>query len=434
MKRYEEYKDSDVQWFGKIPSHWIIGKLKYMAKVYTGKTPSTNNDNYYKEEDINWITPGDISDNNYYIAEVQNKISRIAIEDNACQLYPSGSIFVVCVGTIGKVCLTTFDASCNQQINVLVPNGCNNKFLTYYIMSIKEILKLNANASLLAIISQEKTKNIVTLIPPINEQQSIASFLDAKTKPIDDIISKREKQIELLEEMKSAIISHAVTKGLNLDAKMKDSGIEWIGEIPEHWGVKRLKFLGIVNNGLTYSPQNVCEEDDGILVLRAPNIQNNKLDLSDKVYVKCDIPDRMMIRKGDILICSRNGSISLVGKATLIDRDITATYGAFMIVFRSRGNSTYVSYLVNTVIPKYKGLYSTTTINQITKTMFGAMYVPVAPINEQQVIASYIVTETSKLDARIAKRRKQIELLQEYKQALITDAVTGKIDVRGFNS
>ncbi len=441
MKRYEEYKDSDVQWFGKIPSHWIIGKLKYMAKVYTGKTPSTNNDNYYKEEDINWITPGDISDNNYYIAEVQNKISRIAIEDNACQLYPSGSIFVVCVGTIGKVCLTTFDASCNQQINVLVPNGCNNKFLTYYIMSIKEILKLNANASLLAIISQEKTKNIVTLIPPINEQQSIASFLDAKTKPIDDIISKREKQIELLEEMKSAIISHAVTKGLNLDAKMKDSGIEWIGEIPERWSIIRLKHLASLYGRIGYrgyTQQDIVPQGEGAITISPSNMVRGYMDFEKCTYLswaKYNESPEIMIHNNDILLVKTG---STYGKVAIVKNiPLEATINPQIVAIKNiKCNPDLLNYILCTpyVHLQVENTVIGSTIPTISQEKINNYVFAMPPADEQQAIASYLASETSKLDARIAKHRRQIELLQEYKQALITDAVTGKIDVRGFNS
>jgi type I restriction enzyme S subunit len=147
--------------------------------------------------------------------------------------------------------------------------------------------------------------------------------------------------------------------------KYKDSGISWIGKVPEDWSVRRIKYIGYSENGLTYSPNDITK-NAGVLVLRSSNIQNNRLAFDDNVYVKA-APKKLMLHKGDIIICSRNGSVSLIGKSALIEEDMNATFGAFMLRFHSKYNSKYIYYLVSDAISKYKGLFATTTINQLTK-------------------------------------------------------------------
>lgn len=206
--------------------------------------------------------------------------------------------------------------------------------------------------------------------------------------------------------------------------KYKDSGVEWIGEVPEHWEVMPIKRTGSFENGLTYSPTDICDEN-GILVLRSSNIQNDKLIFDDNVYVtKC--PSSLLVYSGDIIICSRNGSASLVGKCAIVEEDINATYGAFMMRYRPIGesNKVFSYYLLQTALKCYKGLYSTTTINQLTKGVIGQIYVSYPPLSEQQAIADYLDVKCGEINRAIDVQRKKIDLLNELKQTVITDAVT----------
>mgnify|MGYP000471731045 CR=1 FL=1 len=173
-------------------------------------------------------------------------------------------------------------------------------------------------------------------VPPKEEQVTIANFLDYKLEKIERFIAKKKQLIELLTEQKAAIINQAVTKGINSNIKLKPSGIEWLGDIPEHWETKRMKFLGDAIIGLTYSPSEMVDEGEGTLVLRSSNVQKGKLAYEDCVYVTTEIPEKKRTRVGDILICSRNGSIKLVGKNALIDEKASnESFGAFMTVVRS---------------------------------------------------------------------------------------------------
>lgn len=175
----------------------------------------------------------------------------------------------------------------------------------------------------------------------------------------------------------------------------KDSGVEWIGEVPSHWEIVPLKFTGEFSNGLTYSPKDVV--DYGILVLRSSNIQNSSLSFEDNVYVS-NVSKALLVQKGDVIICSRNGSAALVGKSAFIDKDINATFGAFMMRYIPKINKKYGFYLFQTAIGRYKGYFATTTINQLTKSTIGEMKVPLANTEEQTAIVDFLDKKCSEID------------------------------------
>lgn len=205
----------------------------------------------------------------------------------------------------------------------------------------------------------------------------------------------------------------------------KDSGVEWIGEVPSHWEIVPLKFTGEFGNGLTYSPKDVV--DYGILVLRSSNIQNSSLSFEDNVYVS-NVSKALLVHKGDVIICSRNGSAALVGKSAFIDKDINATFGAFMMRYIPKINKKYGFYLFQTAIGRYKGYFATTTINQLTKSTIGEMKVPLANTEEQTAIVDFLDKKCSEIDHVISAQQKRIALLQELKQSVITHAVTKGLD------
>ena len=210
---------------------------------------------------------------------------------------------------------------------------------------------------------------------------------------------------------------------------MKRSGIEWIGDIPDDWEVRRLKGLGEQTIGLTYSPQDITD-NSGTLVLRSSNIQNGKLvlDRDDNVYVSIDVENKIL-KDEDILICSRNGSRNLVGKtAFVITYGKKLSYGAFTTIFRSKYNK-FLFYVFNAGVFEYHlASYNTSTINQLTTSMLNEIRVPFPPVKTQQKIADYLDEKCGEIDATIAKQKESIEKLKAYKQSLISETVTKGLD------
>ena len=423
----QEMKDSGIKWIGKIPADWVVKPLKYV---------SSNNEAVLSE-----ATPSDYSFRYVDIGAVSADKGIGEYKDITFGIAPSRARKKVCQGdTIISTVRTYLKAIAfvDDAQDVIVSTGFSvrspfpfmyPKFLYYFCISdgfIDEVNKFSTGVTYPAIGDYPLGKISVT-IPPLAEQQAIAAFLDDKCAKLDSIIADLERQIEILQEYKKSVITHAVTKGLNPSAPMKDSGVDWIGEIPEHWDTKRLKYLGTAQNGLTYEPDDITFED-GTLVLRSSNIQNGKLDLEDTIYVSCKIPSAIILKKDDILLCSRNGSRHLIGKCIRIDEQTAGeTYGAFMCVFRSDHNQFLHYTFQSEIFNYYLATFLTSTVNQLTNANLLSMVVPITFDKiEQEKIVNHLSDFCCKVDNLITKKEKSLAVMRENKSSLIYEYVTGK--------
>ena len=427
--RYDKYKDSGIEWIGEIPEHWEICKLKNIFCLSTGTTPKDFDKISEGDSLINWYTPSDILDSCNDLFSAQRKLSEKVIYENKLSLFPIGTLLYVGIGaSAGKVGYANECGYSNQQITGLIPLKCYSRFYFYYLSVLKDKIRDNAFFTTLPIINNVYLGQELIPFPYFSEQQSIVTYLDQKCGEVDELIALQEEMITKLQSYKQSVITEAVTKGLDKNAPLKDSGIEWIGEIPEHWIVKRLKYFGNNYNGLTYSPNDICNSQEGTIVLRSSNIKDNKLCFDDNVYVNKEIPAKLFVNKGDILICSRNGSASLIGKAALIETNIKATFGAFMMIFKGNNiHHKYLYYIVSSCISQYKWLFTTATINQLTSSMLGEIFAPfICDKFEQQAIADYLDQKCGEIDELISIKQQKIEKLKDYKKSLIFECVTGK--------
>ena len=267
--------------------------------------------------------------------------------------------------------------------------------------------------------------------PPLPEQHAIALYLDHADRRIQRYIHAKQKRITLLHEARQAIIHRTVTRGLDPDVPLKPSGVDWLGDVPAHWEVRRLRTVGKAIIGLTYSPEDVVDENEGTLVLRASNVSEGRIVYGDNVFVRCSIPDRLVTQAGDILICSRSGSRALIGKNARIDSESSGTtFGAFMTIFRS-AHSNYLHHIFNSKLFEYQsGAFLTSTINQLTLGILYTFKIPWPPLLEQTAIAAHLDQATAAIDAAIDTARRQTELMRAYRASLIAHVVTGKLDVR----
>ena len=436
-QQYEEYKESGIEWVEEIPKSWSSVSLRWISTIYSGGTPSKTNLSYWEDGTIPWLNSGTV--NQGLIVDPSTYITNDALQNSSAKWIPKGSLVLALAGqgkTKGMVAQTGIDTTCNQSMAAIVFNEKKfARFIFWWLTSNYQNIRNMAGGDLRDGLNLEHLGSIQCPQPSIDEAIKITGFLDHETAQIDTLIDKQQALIQLLKEKRQAVISHAVTKGLNPDTPMKDSGVEWLGGIPNHWQMKKLKYVGEAKNGLTYSPDDVTEAGLGTLVLRSSNIQNARLAFEDNVYVDMKVPERSLVRKDDILICSRNGSRRLIGKNALITEDLVGqAFGAFMVVFRS-DNNVYLYWILNSPLFEYQsGSFLTSTINQLTIGNLNSMEVPIPPKEEQVKIIKYLEVKMNIFDNLISKAEQAIQLMQERRTALISAAVTGKIDVRGWRA
>ena len=316
---------------------------------------------------------------------------------------------------------------------VLRATSLDHRFLKYAVLDrafMDQVVARSTGVSYPAINASDLV-SIKIPAPPIAAQRAIANYLDRETAQIDAFIAKNEELITLLTERRAATITRAVTKGLENGVAMKESGVEALGAIPDGWTVNRIRDVGRAIIGLTYSPEDICGEGEGgTLVLRAGNIQGGSVDLDDCVYVRKPIPDALRLTRGDIVICARNGSARLIGKNAIASEDVLGqTWGAFMAVLRTPANE-YLRWVLNsTIFTARLGAFSTSTINQLTSPTLHSLQFAMPPERERKAIADHLTETTASIDHASRAATRAIALARERRSALISAAVTGKIDV-----
>ncbi len=422
MLANKEYKDSGVSWLGNIPALWNIVKTKRhfqnekrvagkYANQYERLALTMNGVIKRDKEDAEGLQPESFE--GYQVLEQNQLVFKLIDLENV---------------KTSRVGLSPYTGIVSPAYIILHNDQQDNRFYYYYYMNMyyQEIFNYLGGEGVRSALNAKDL--LETPIPDISlkQQKVIADYLDKECAKIDSLVEKQRSIIEKLKEYKKSVITEAVTRGLDPAAPMKDSGIEWIGKIPAHWEIRRIKTLGEYRNGLTYNPENMVGEE-GTLVLRSSNVQNGKLVFEDNIFVNSEIPDQLFVRKGDIIICSRNGSRELVGKNAVVKEDLHASFGAFMMVFRSR-YPEYMSYILNSAIFNYYlSSFFTSTINQLTGSNFGNMRIVFCPDKkEQDEIIEYLDHKCEAIDEVIEKREKLIGLLIEYKKSLIYECVTGK--------
>ena len=437
MKKYDSYKDSGIEWIGEIPEHWNINRLRNIAdSIKTGSTPPSEEIQYFEPKDINWYGPGDFDDLILY--DAKRKISNLSIKENICRLFPPNSILLIGIGaTVGKVGIVSEASTSNQQINsIILKNEYNPKYYTYFISTIKDIIVMEASSATLPIFNQTQTKNIVLPVPEIFEQTTIANYLDHKTTQIDTLIAKKEQFISLLQEERTAVINQAVTKGLDPKVKMKDSGIEWLGEIPEHWEVAKFNLYVSIRHGHQFMNHDFT--DDGVKVVKITQLhKDGYLDLSKCSYVSSEQLENyqsILIKEKDILMCLTGGTIGKIIRVGEVNEPLLQNYrvGHFSSGKASKISDDFIFWLMSSesIVSQIFFQMRETGQPNIGMDDFGRMRITIPPLMEQEKIVKHIVNKTVEISEILIKSKQEIELLKEYKTALISEVVTGKVDVR----
>lgn len=429
------YKDSGIEWIGTIPKEWKFVPLKDSFYFVAGGTPLSNVLSNW-DEGVAWVTPADFKTDKMYISKGARSLSKKGYQSCNAKMLPPGSIIFSKRAPIGSVAINTAELCTNQGCIGLLnkTKNANNKYF-YYILSIatQTFEALGAGVTFKEI-SIKNFGNVSLPLPPIPEQQRIADFLDTKCGILDRTIDAVSRQIEDLEKYKKALITKTVTKGIckkgEPERAMKDSGVEWIGEVPEEWSVKRLKYvLDSIRNGapaaaVEYSPELPR-------YIRISDItKDNKLKNDNKQSIASNASKGFILDKEAVLI-SNAGTI---GKPFFFNPNEIKEQCSFAcqlieaITKPDTMLNKYLYYFIlsDTYINWVNRIFTQTTIKHATATQHKNLPVTVPPLAEQQQIADYLDEKCKNIDNRVQKRRQQLEWLKEYKKSLIFDYVTGK--------
>lgn len=424
----KEMKDSGIEWIGEIPNLWVTKKIKNaVSMIGSGTTPPSEKHIYYENGNICWIQSGDIYGKNE-ITKSSVLINKTALNDiSTLKIYKHDFIIMAMYGgSVGNISISKIDACVNQACCCIKPNNNNDTQFMYYWLSICKTDFLRASeGGTQPNISQNKIKNQYYIQPPLEEQQAISAYLDEKCDDIDSLVSDIQKQIEILEQYKRSVITEAVTKGLNKNVEMKDSGIEWIGEIPKHWNThpiycyfserKNKNSLGLENNLLSLSY--------GKIVRKNNNSNDGLLPESFNTY--------NIIEKDDIIIRPTDLQNDKRSLRTAIAREhgiITSAYIAMKAI--KTVNSEYFHYLLHTYdIMKVFYNMGNGVRQGLNFSEFSRIMVFEPTIEEQNEIVAFLQEKCTEIDKIISGKKQQIETIEKYKKSLIYECVTGKREI-----
>jgi len=438
-----EYIIKGNRMISEVPLDWQVSRLKMFSNIYSGGTPDRNKSSYWENGTIPWIASGEV--NQDFITESTTLITEEGFRNSSAKWIPRDSLVMALAGqgkTKGTVALLGIDTTCNQSLAAIVPRNINSKYLLFWLKTkyqeIRGLVGEDRDGLNLVLVG-----NIPIPLPPKEEQQAIVRFLDYKTEQIDNFIANRQKQIELLKEQKSGIINKAVTKGINPDVKMKDSEIDWIGAVPEHWMIGKIRrILNVLtdftaNGSFADLAKNVkyLDEQDYSRLIRLTDLRE---DLKNEgIYVSEDAHNflsKSELFGGEILMANVGAYAGLVCLVPKLDFPATLGPNMFLLKFIEKRITNQYAFTVLSSDCYYK-LFMNKALSsaqpKLNKEDVKSVDIVFPPSKkEQQDILDFIKHETSTIDTLISKYQKQIDLMQEYRTALISQAVTGKIDVR----
>ncbi|CNI51548.1 restriction endonuclease subunit S [Yersinia mollaretii] len=436
-KAYPEYKDSEVEWLGEIPSSWNMWKLSHAYDVIgSGTTPTSSNETWF-QGDIPWVTTGELRETVIY--DTFKKITPFALKIfSALKIHPAGSIVIAMYGaTIGRLGILGVDATTNQACCVMTKSYViNNQYLYYWLQAFREdIIRLSSGGGQ-PNINQEKVASLKISSPVWKEQMKITAFLDHETAKIDKLIENQQQLIELLKEKRQAVISHAVTKGLNPDVPMKDSGVEWLGEVPEHWDITKLKWIGKTTSGgtPTTSKFELYYEDGHIPWVRTTDLNNSELfDTPIRITSKAVNETACSILPVGSLLLGMYGGAGSIGKHSLLRFESTVNQAVCGVLPCEKMLPDFLHKYYEFYRPFWMidaaGTRKDPNIGQ-DNIKEGVILIP--PFEEQILINTHINEMHKIYECVISNAFEGINLLQERRTALISAAVTGKIDVRDW--
>jgi type I restriction enzyme S subunit len=419
FRPYPKYKASGVEWLGEIPAHWEAERLKLVSFINMGQSPSS--------EIVNTSGEG--------LPFLQGNADFGTEHPTAQTFCPAppkiaefGDVLLSVRAPVGALNVADQKYGIGRGLCAIRPNSqiLERTFCHYVLQIARHQLNELAKGSTYDAVSSSEVSCLIIPLPSIKEQRAIASFLDHETAKIDALIEKKERLIELLQEKRTALITQAVTKGLDPTVPMKDSGVDWLGNIPAHWEAKRLKLASFINMGQSPSSDIVNTSGEGL-----PFLQGNADFGTEHPTAQTFCPAPLKIAEfGNVLMSVRApvGALNLADQKYGIGRGLCAIRPNIQILER-----TFCHYVLQIARHELDGLAKGSTYDAVSSSEVSCLLIPLPSIKEQRTLASFLDRETANIDALVAKIQEAIDRLKEYRTALISAAVTGKIDVQAEN-
>jgi len=430
LHKYPAYKDSGAEWLGDIPEHWEVTKVKNVFRLVIDASPKNNDFELLSVYTDIGVKPR---------KELEERGNKASTTDGYWLVKKGDIVVNKLLAWMGAIGVSNYDGVTSPAYDILRAKvQLESNFYHYLFRNAACISELKKHSrgimDMRLRLYFDKFGDIMIPFPDFSEQQKIVSFLDRKTALIEQAIGIKEKQIELLKERRQILIHRAVSRGLNLNVKLKESGVEWIGEIPEHWEVKKIKHVTTkIGSGVTPSGGGTTYLDSGIALLRSQNILFGKVELEGVAYISEKTHASMsnsQVRKGDVLLNITGGSI---GRCHFIDFDIPLNVNQHVCIVRP--SMLITSIFLNSLLASEVGQGQIWFFQQgggregLNFQAIKNFLIPLPPKLEQTEISKYIETITLKFHTAISLKEQEIEKLKEYKASLINEAVTGKIKV-----
>jgi type I restriction enzyme S subunit len=438
--RYPKYKASGVEWLGEVPEHWEVKPIRKAAHLESGHTPSRNHPEYWENCTVPWFTLADVwqirEEGRDVIVETKEKVSELGLANSAARRLPAGTVMLSRTASVGFSAIMGVEMATTQDFaNWVCGDGLLPKFLLHVCRSMQGEFRRLMMGSTHNTIYMPDIQALRFALPPLAEQRAIAAFLDRETKKIDELVAEQERLIELLKEKRQAVISHAVTKGLDPAAPMKPSGVEWLGDVPAHWEVKPIRKAARLESGHTPSRNHpeywvdctvpwftladvwqIREEGRDVIIETKEKV--SELGLANSAARR--------LPPGTVML-SRTAS---VGFSAIMGVEMATTQDFANWVCGEHLESKFLLHVFRAMRGEFTRLMMGSTHNTIYMPDIEAFRFAQPPRTEQRAIAALLDRETKKIDDLTAQAESSISLLTERRSALISAAVTGQIDVR----
>lgn len=446
LKPYNKYKPSGIAWLGDIPEHWEVRKLKYLANCFPSNVDKHSREGEQKVRLCNYT---DVYKNDFITSKMKLMIATASNEQIAKFSLVKGDVIITKDSeTANDIAVPAYviedveNVICGYHLSII---RHIDRMYGKYIFRLFQHKKFNSQFEICSNgvtrvgLGVYDLQNAIGVCPPFPEQTAIANFLDYKTAKIDRFIAKKKQLIKLLNEQKAGIINDAVTKGIDKKVKMKPSGIEWLGDIPKHWEVRKLKYVA------DCFPSNIDkhtrEDEEQVRLCNYTDVYKNDYITNDMKLMLATATkeqiEKFTLFKGDVIITKDSETANDIANPALVKEHLENVVCGYHLSVLRPNPKLLGEYLFRALQVKPINIQFEICSNGVTRVGLGVYdlkkaQIPIPPLSEQQQIVSHIEKETAKLNQAIATIEKEIALVQEYRTALIAEAVTGKIDVRSY--